>query len=323
LIVVKLSLLIFLFLASSKLPIYSALAADLLIAVTKFIAAGVTGSSAMMSEGIHSVVDSCNQLLLLLGIRRSKKQPDEKRPFGYGKELYFWSFVVSILIFGVGGGISFYEGITHIQHPEPIVNPLWNYIVLGAALLFEGISLVIALTNFNKRRGEVPFWSAVKRSKDPTSFVVLFEDATDVLGLLVAATGVYVGHRFNMPAIDGIASIIIGLVLTAVSLVLTRESRSLLMGETASTQVLKEIVTITKADPAIIDVRPPLSMYLGPEEVILVLQLSFRDDLSAPAIVQASERIKQAIRQKFSNFKQILIEPQPAGDNTRQERDER
>lgn len=274
----------------------------------------------MVSEGIHSVVDSLNQLLLLLGIRRSKKQPDEKRPFGYGKELYFWSFVVSILIFGVGGGISFYEGVTHIQHPEPIVNPLWNYIVLGAALLFESISFIIAFINFNKRRGEVPFWSAVKKSKDPTSFVVLFEDVTDVLGLLVASAGVYLGHRFNMPALDGIASIIIGLVLTAVSLVLTRESRSLLMGETASTQVLNDVVKIIKADPAIFDVSPPLSMYLGPEEVILVLQLTFRENLSAQAVVQASEQIKQAIRQKFPRFKQIFIEPQPAGDSARQVR---
>jgi cation diffusion facilitator family transporter len=295
------------------------LAADLLIAVTKFIAAGVTGSSAMVSEGIHSVVDSFNQLLLLFGISRSKKKPDKERPFGYGKELYFWSFVVSILIFGVGGGISFYEGITHIQHPEPIVNPLWNYIVLGTALLFEGISFIIAFTNFNKMRGDVPFWSAIKKSKDPTNFVVLFEDATDVLGLLAALAGVYVGHRFNMPTLDGIASIIIGLVLTAVSLVLIRESRSLLMGETASSKVLNEVVEMIKADPAIFDAGPPLSMYLGPEEIVLVLQLTFRENLSASAIVNASERIKQAIRQKFPRFKQIFIEPQADVDHHRYE----
>jgi cation diffusion facilitator family transporter len=294
----------------SKLPIYSALAANLLIAITKFIAAGVTGSSAMLSEGIHSVVDTLNEVLLLLGIRRSKKKRDEMRPFGYGKELYFWSFVVSILIFGVGGGISFYEGITHIQHPEPITNPLWNYIVLGVALLFDGISFIIAITNFNKLRGTVPFWAAVKKSKDPTNFVVLFEDMADVLGLLVALTGVYFGHRFNAPVLDGIASIIIGLILTAVSLVLTKESYSLLMGETASTWVLNEVIKLTKADSAILDVKPPLSMYLGPEEIILVLQVTFRKDLSAAAIVKSSERIKQAIRQKFSTFKQIFIEQQ-------------
>jgi cation diffusion facilitator family transporter len=294
----------------SKLPIYSALAANLLIAITKFIAAAVTGSSAMMSEGIHSVVDTLNEVLLLLGIRRSNKKPDEKRPFGYGKELYFWSFVVSILIFGVGGGISFYEGITHIQHPEPITTPLWNYIVLGVALLFDGISFIIAITNFNKVRGSIPFWVAVKRSKDPTNFVVLFEDAADVLGLLVALAGVYFGYQLNAPYLDGIASIIIGIMLTAVSLILTRESYSLLMGETASTQVLNEIINLTKADPAILDARRPLSMYLGPEEIILVLQVVFREDLSVSAIVKSSERIKQAIRQKFSFFKQIFIEQQ-------------
>jgi cation diffusion facilitator family transporter len=296
--------------ASSKLPLYSALAANLLIAATKFIAAGVTGSSAMVSEGIHSIVDTLNEILLLLGIRRSKKAPDKKRPFGYGKELYFWSFIVSILIFGVGGGISFYEGVTHIQHPVHITNPLWNYIVLGAALLFDGISFVIALTNFNRMRGEVPFWPAVRKSKDPSTFVVLFEDAADVMGLLVALAGVYFGHRFNAPWLDGIASIMIGLVLTAVSVVLTRESRSLLMGETASAQVLDEVVQITKADPAIRDVQWPLSMYLGPEEIILVLPVAFREDLSTLSIVEASARIKSSINGKFSYFKQIFIEPQ-------------
>jgi cation diffusion facilitator family transporter len=296
--------------ASSKLPLYSALAANLLIAATKFIAAGVTGSSAMVSEGIHSIVDTLNEILLLLGIRRSKKAPDKKRPFGYGKELYFWSFIVSILIFGVGGGISFYEGVTHIQHPVHITNPLWNYIVLGAALLFDGISFVIALTNFNRMRGDVPFWPAVRKSKDPSTFVVLFEDAADVMGLLVALAGVYFGHRLNAPYLDGIASIIIGLVLTAVSVVLTRESRSLLMGETASAQVLDEVVQMTKADPAIRDVQWPLSMYLGPEEIILVLQVTFREDLSTLSIVEASARIKSSISGKFSYFKQIFVEPQ-------------
>jgi cation diffusion facilitator family transporter len=283
----------------------------LLIAVTKFIAAGITGSSAMISEGIHSVVDTLNEVLLLLGIRRSKKKPDRKRPFGYGKELYFWSFVVSILIFGVGGGISFYEGVTHIQHPEPISNPQWNYIVLGVAFLFDGISFVIALRNFNKMRGDTPFWRAVKKSKDPPNFVVLFEDAADVLGLLVAFAGVYIGHAYNAPWADGIASIIIGIMLTAVSLVLTRESHSLLMGETASPQVLEEVVHISKSDADVLGVQPPLSMYMAPDEIILVLQLSFRDDLPASAIVKTSERLKRAIQQRFAYFKQIIIEPLP------------
>jgi cation diffusion facilitator family transporter len=170
--------------AASKIPIYSALAANFLIAITKFIAAGITGSSAMISEGIHSVVDTGNEILLLYGMHRSKQPADNIRPFGYGKELYFWAFIVSVLIFAVGGGISFYEGVTHIQHPEEITDPKWNYIVLAFAFVFDGISLITAYTEFNRQRGKMPFWKAIKESKDPSTFVVLFEDAADVLGSL-------------------------------------------------------------------------------------------------------------------------------------------
>lgn len=295
--------------ASSKVAIYSALVANLLIAITKFIAAGVTGSSAMVSEGIHSVVDTTNEVLLLLGIHRSKKLPDKQRPFGYGKELYFWSFVVSILIFGVGGGISFYEGVTHLQHPEVIGDPKWNYIVLGVAFLFDGISFIIALRSFNKRRGDYPFWFAVKKSKDPTSFVVLFEDAADVLGLVVAFAGVYLGHVYQNPYFDGMASIIIGLILTAVSLILTRESRSLLMGETAPDSWLEEAVKVTEANPAVLKVNDQLSMVLSPEETLLLLKTKFREDLPSEEIVQAARQIKLDIEKRVPGFRKIFIEP--------------
>src|SRR5690348_2406329 len=230
--------------ADSKLPIYSALIANFLIAATKFVAALITGSSAMISEGIHSLVDTANEFLLLLGLRKSRQKADARRPFGYGKELYFWSFIVSILIFSVGGGISFYEGISHLQHPERIKDPMWNYIVLGFAFLFDGISFIISLRNFNKYRGDQPFWASIKKSKDPSTFVVLFEDAADVLGLIVAFSGVYLGHAYSNPYYDGIASIVIGVLLTAVSVILTRESRSLLMGEPASPQLLQQAIAI-------------------------------------------------------------------------------
>lgn len=295
--------------ASSKIAIYSALAANFLIAVTKFIAAAVTGSSAMLSEGIHSLVDTANEILLLLGIRKSKKKADEKRPFGYGKELYFWSFIVSILIFGVGGGISFYEGITHLQHPEPITDPLWNYIVLGVAILFDGTSFVIALKNFNRHRGDTPFWSAVKKSKDPASFVVLFEDAADVLGLLVAFAGVYFGHKLQNPYFDGAASIVIGLILTAVSLVLTRESRSLLMGETASPQLLQQAVRMANENDAVEKVQQQLSTVMGPEEVLLVLRTTMKKGLTTDEMVRAIEKIKADIHRQCPRFRQIFIEP--------------
>jgi cation diffusion facilitator family transporter len=295
--------------ATRKLPIYAGLVANLVIAATKFIAASASGSSAMVSEGIHSVVDTANEALLLLGIKKSSKPPDAKRPFGYGKELYFWSFIVSLLIFAIGGGLSFYEGITYIRRPEAIKDPFWNYIVLIVAFVFEGITFILALKAFNKQRGETPFWQAVRRSKDPTTFVVLFEDGAGLLGLLIAFAGVYLGHLYKAPIADGIASIAIGLLLTGISLMLARESRSLLMGETASPTVLEEVMNIAKSDPAIIKVNYPLSMYLGPEEIVLVLEAKFKDGLATSEIVAAINHVRQSIQTKYPRFKRIVIQP--------------
>jgi cation diffusion facilitator family transporter len=295
---------------ASKLPVYSALAANLAIAITKFIAAGITGSSAMISEGIHSLVDTSNEVLLLLGINKSKKPADKKRPFGYGKELYFWSFIVSILIFGLGGGISFYEGVTHLQHPSAIANPFWNYIVLAFAFVFDGISFITALKEFNRQRGSLPFWQAVKRSKDPSTFVVLFEDAADLLGLIVAFLGVFLGHYFNNPFFDGIASIIIGIILTVISLLLARESRSLLMGESIDESILKEVITITESDPAVSAIHVnPLSMYMAPEEIVLLLPTVFENHLTTPELIEAIDRIKLQIQNKYPHITKIFITP--------------
>lgn len=295
--------------ASSKLPIYSALAANLLIAITKFVAAGITGSSAMISEGIHSFVDSVNELLLLLGISKSKKPASTKRPFGYGKELYFWAFIVSILIFGLGGGVSIYEGITHLIHPEEISDPFWSYIVLGIAFLLDGFSFITALKEFNKQRGKTPFWTAVKRSKDPTTFVVLFEDAADLLGLIVAFLGVFLGHEFKNPAFDGAASIIIGLILITISLVLAKESRSLLMGETADEALLQEVTLLTEADETVSKVLRTLSMYMAPEEIFLVLHIHFHDQLTTRELTAAIKRIRKSIKTKFPSIKRIFMQP--------------
>ena len=294
---------------ASKLPIYSALAANLLIAITKFIAAAFTGSSALISEGIHSLVDTSNEVLLLWGIRQSKRPADEKRPFGYGKELYFWSFIVSIMIFGIGGGISFYEGITHIRHPEIIKNPAWNYAVLGFAIVFDGISFITALQEFNRQRGSTPFWKAVRKSKDPSTFVVLFEDAADVLGLLVAFLGVFLGHQLNNPYFDGIASIVIGLILTGISILLATESRSLLMGESADPGILDAVKRLAEADAGITKVSRSLSMYLAPEEIILLLDVSFNENSSGKEITAAVTRIKDKIHSEYPSIKQIFVEP--------------
>lgn len=287
--------------SASKTPIYSALAANIAIAITKFIAAGITGSSAMISEGIHSIVDSTNELFLLLGIHRSKKPPDINRPFGYGKELYFWSFIVSLMIFAVGGGIAFYEGFTHLQHPKTITDPFWNYIVLGIAFTLDGISCITAVREFNRQRGDVSFWTAVKRSKDPSTFVVLFEDVADLLGLTIAFLGVVLAHILKNPYLDGIASIIIGLILTGVSILLARESRSLLMGESADEKVLESVIRIAEMDPLVVKVKQPLSMYMAPEEIVLVLMAVF-DENSATEGSQM--QWKESERQSNKNILQ-------------------
>ncbi len=302
--------------ASSKLPIYSALVANVAIAVTKFIAAAITGSSAMISEGIHSVVDTANELLLLLGLSKSKKPADKKRPFGYGRELYFWSFIVSILIFGLGAGLALYEGITHLLAPTSIENPKWNYIVLGASLIFNLISFLITLKEFNKSRNSDSFWAAVKKSKDPTNFVILFEDAGDVLGVLVALAGVYLGNKYHNPYYDGIASIIIGLILAMISFVLIGQSRSLLMGESIQESTAQSIRDIAQQDEAVQKIFYPLSVYLAPHEIVLVLETVFKDDLTTKQINEAIERIQNRIQKQFPNIKQIFIEPHFADSKT-------
>jgi len=294
---------------SSKTFIYIALLADLGIAVTKFIAAAFTGSSAMVSEGIHSVIDSINQVLLLFGIRKSKKKADSKRPFGYGRELYFWSFIVSLLMFSIGGCISFYEGILRLKRPEVTEDQTWNYIVLGVAFVFTIISLIASLKKFNKERGGLPFWEAIKESKDPSLFTVLLGEIGDAAGLIIAFLGVFLGYIFRNPYYDGIASMVIGVFLILISLLLVRESRSLLMGETPSRKTLRKIITLTEADPSIVKVKKHYSIYLSPEEIVLQLIAIFKKDLTTEEITEAIKRISATIKKQFPRFKQIFIEP--------------
>ncbi|MGV3587851.1 MAG: cation diffusion facilitator family transporter [Adhaeribacter sp.] len=295
--------------AASKIPLYSALVANLAIAITKFIAAGATGSSAMISEGIHSLVDTTNEILLLYGIHRSKKQADAQRPFGYSKELYFWAFIVSILIFGIGGGISFYEGVTHLQHPSVIEDPHWNYLVLGIAFALDGFSFFTAQREFTRQRGSTPFWAAVRKSKDPSTFVVLFEDAADLLGLTVAFLGVFLGHYYQNPYFDGIASMLIGVILAAIATLLLIESRSLLMGETAEPEILQEAMQLASNNPGVAKVGLPLSMYMGPEDIILAIPITFQDEVTSREITETIARIRQNIQQQIPPVKQIFINP--------------
>ncbi len=295
--------------ASSNTAIYTALAANLGIAVTKFIAAGVTGSSAMLSEGIHSLVDTLNELLLLLGISRSKRPPDEKRPFGYGREQYFWSYVVALLIFAIGGGVSFYEGVTHLQHPEPVKDPFWNYLVLGVALVLDGYSLRTAWKAFDAQRDGQSLWAAIRDSKDSATFTVLFEDASDVLGLLIAFLGVFLGHELHDPRLDGIASILIGLLLVAVAVVLARESKSLLLGEGVDAKTTQQLIGLTEADPAVVKTVHIATIYLGPEEITLVQGVVFQPDLNTHTITTAISRIHESIYQAYPSVKRSYIQP--------------
>ncbi|HKV10467.1 MAG TPA: cation diffusion facilitator family transporter, partial [Thermoanaerobaculia bacterium] len=294
--------------SGSPIAIYGAAAANLLIAGTKFVAAGFTGSSAMISEGIHSVVDTGNQLLLLLGLKKARKPADESHPFGHGKELYFWSLIVAVLLFGIGGGMSVYEGITHIQHPNPLTDPTWNYIVLGAALLFEGISWWIALRELLPHIRKEGLWSSLHRSKDPSIVTVFFEDSAALAGLLVALAGVYFGHRFENPALDGIASIVIGAILAAVAVFLVVESKGLLLGESADPQVVQSICTLAEAVPGIEKVKNPLTMHFGPHDVLLNLEVVFRRDTSAAQVSQAVDQLERAIREKHPDICRIFIE---------------
>lgn len=296
--------------ARANKSIYSALAANLLIAVTKFIAGAFTNSSSMIAEGIHSTVDTSNQLLLLYGLKRSTKPPDQYRPFGYGKELYFWSFIVSIMIFGLGGVVSISQGITHIRHPELLVNPGWNYAVLALSFAFEGASLIIAIKEFDKTRKGLPWWKAIVKSKDPSGFLVLFEDGAAVLGLLIVFVLMVFSHNLNMPVLDGLASVLVGALLIFVSLILARESRSLLMGEGLSPETQKKIKDLTESDEDVIEVKSILSTYQSPKEVLLVLILTFQPNLDTEDLTNAIDRLREKIKNEYDVIKFVIIQPQ-------------
>jgi len=280
--------------------------------ITKFIGSAASGSSAMLSEGVHSVIDCISQLLLLWGLHQSQKKADDKRPFGYGRELYFWSFIVSLMIFTLGGCISFYEGLQKFKDPVVPGDEGWNYIVLAAAFVFTGISAAASLKTFNKQRDRVPFWRAIKESKDPATFIVLLGDVGDLLGLPVAFAGILLGHLLNNGYYDGGASIVIGMLLILISIVLLRESRSLLMGEAPNKKTLKRIIALAEKDEDVRSIKEHFSIYLAPEEVILQLVTVFKDNLTTQQITDAIERISKQIRENFPRIKQIFIEPSAA-----------
>ena len=294
--------------SGSKKVIFAALTGNTLIAITKFVAGGMTGSSAMISEGIHSLVDTGNQGLLLYGLRQAKKPADEKFPFGHGKEIYFWSFIVAILIFALGAGISIYEGILHLFHPVPITDAFINYIVLGLAILFEGAAWFFALNEFSKAKGKWGYIEAVQRGKDPTMFVVLFEDSAAILGLLIALAGILLGDLTGILYFDGIASILIGLILGGTAIWLAYETKGLLIGESANKKVVEGIRAIVMNAGAVNHVNEILTMHMGPDYILVNISVDFADDTVADDIELAIDKLDREIKQQFANVKRVFIE---------------
>ncbi len=296
--------------SSSKTVIYAALGGNVLIAVTKFVAAGFTGSAAMLSEAIHSSVDSGNQMLLLLGLRRAARPATARHPFGHGLELYFWTFVVAVLIFGVGAGVSVVEGISKIRDPHPLGSPWINYLVLVVALIFEGVVWVVALRAFRDAKGTLGWFEAVHQSKDPTVFTVLFEDTAAMLGLLVALLGIWLGHTLDLPVLDGLASLVIGCILAGTATFLAWECQSLLTGEGTSPAVQASIHAIAAADPAVARPNEILTMHFGPQDVLVALSLDFVDTGTAADVERAVTRIERGIKAAHPEITRVFIESQ-------------
>ncbi len=298
----------------NKLVLYGALAANLGIGVAKFIAAGISGSSSMLTEGFHSCVDSLNQILLLYGEKKAKRPADAAHPFGYGRELYFWAFVVAILIFAVGAGLSIYEGWEHIKAPEPLGDPTINYIVLGVSALMEGTSWTIAVREFGGKKGDLGWWRAIRRSKDPAGFVVLFEDSAALAGLAVAAIGSWASHHYADPRIDGVASIVIGGFLAIVAVLLAREAKGLLIGERADPAVIERVRSIVAAEPGIDAVNHVRTVHTAPDSVFVAISADFDDAMTMGEGETLVERLEAKLRSTIPDLASIYIRPERRED---------
>ena len=297
--------------ASTKV-IIAALIGNTAISITKFFAAFMTGSSAMLSEGIHSLVDTGNQILLLHGLKQAKKPADEEFPFGHGKEIYFWSFVVAILIFAVGSGVSIYEGIRHVIHPVQIENPMINYIVLGLAMVFEGGAWFYAFKEFGKVKGKRGYIEAVQRGKDPSMFVVLFEDSAALLGLLIAMLGIWLTQVTGIPVFDGIASILIGVILGGTAIWLAIETKGLLIGEGANKEVVASIRQLAESLDDIEKVNELLTMHMGPEFILVNISIRFKRDQLTREIESVIQELDSMIKAEHKMVKRIFVEAEAA-----------
>ncbi|MEL6947461.1 MAG: cation diffusion facilitator family transporter [Pseudomonadota bacterium] len=298
--------------SGSKKVIYAAMIGNGLIAIAKFVGSFLTGSAAMLSEGIHSLVDTGNQGLLLYGIARSKRPADAKHPFGYASEIYFWAFIVAILIFSLGAGISFYHGIENVLHPTPVSDPMINYIILGLAMVFEGVAWWVAFKEFSTTQGKKSLFQAVKDSKDPTIFTVLFEDTAAMLGLMVAFIGIWISVTFNLPMVDGMASIMIGVILAGTAVVLALETKGLLIGEAAAPEIVADIRALIAAQGSISALNEIRTLHRGPNDVLLALSVDYVDDIPAGLVERANTDLELAIKARHPVVKRLFIEVQSA-----------
>lgn len=292
--------------------VVAALFGNVAIAVTKFGAFAFTGSSAMLSEAVHSLVDTSNELLMLHGMRRAARPVDEAHPFGHGRELYFWSFIVALLVFALGAGVSLYEGVRHLRHPEPTSHPLANYLVLGASLVFEGLSWRVAMRAFRRSKGGMGWFEAFRRSKDPTTFTVLFEDTAALAGLAVALAGVALAQWTGDPRFDGAASVGIGLILAVTAALLARETKALLVGESADASVREAILRIADADGDVRCANGVLTQQFGPDTVVAALSADFHDHLDTPRIEACIRRIEAGVQAAHPEVVALFVKPQTA-----------
>jgi cation diffusion facilitator family transporter len=297
--------------SGSKIAVFAAIIGNLFIAIIKFIAAAITGSSAMISEGIHSLVDTGNGCLVWHGMNRARQPADESHPFGYGKSLYFWTNIVAIIIFGIGGGMSLYEGISHIRHVAPdtqMGDPTAAYIVLGISLIIEGITFSIAIKHFLQAKGDMGAWQYINRSKDPSLYTVVLEDSAAMLGLIFAFLGIYLGHLFNNAYLDGVASIAIGLLLMSVAGILASRSKGLLVGEGVNPDELADIRRRVESDPAVERAGDILTMYMGPHELLVNMGVCFVAGTTAEQMHEAIRRIEADLRSVYPETNRVYIE---------------
>lgn len=295
--------------ADNNRTLLIAFGANLGIAAAKFVAAAITGSSAMLTEGVHSVVDSTNQLLLIWGRRQARKPPDQMHPMGYGRELYFWSFIVAVLVFSLGAGVSIYEGIIHITQPEEAVSPLIAYTVLIVAFLLEGGSTMVAFRDFKAAKGSLGWWEALLQSKDPPAFIVLLENGAAMAGLVVAAIGLFIAQITGNPFFDGAASVVIGIILGLTAMLLAVESKGLLIGESADPELVEELRALTLTHPEVTGVGEVLTVHSAPDQITVMMSVDFDDKISAGQVESIVDRIECESATRWPAVRRLYIRP--------------